>query len=896
MDGKSETIGSLNAASSGGTVTNSATVAGVLTIGGNDSATGAGTYAGKISDNGANGGTLALVKMGTGVLTLSGSNSFTGGLTISGGAVEAENSHALGAATNALSLSGTLIMNGNNPNIGALTLPGGGEIDYTFGSGSVEDLTVSSASVSGTSYLGFNPTLLNGTGTYNLITSTGGGLTGNFQFVGAENLTVPVTSLIIKTASNTYAQLTLTNSANAEQVTVTDNVPSKVITILPFGSSITAGQSAQSPYDGGGYRTQLYQDMVNDGRFTPNYVGSSTSLLANNPTGGNILSTANQLANEGHPGWTTLQMLANLNMNNGDPNANGGYWLAPGNGENPDYITVNIGGNDAVDYGTTSAVLGQATNRLDAIVSKFNVLRPGVSTILSSICYRGDGGGAYSAGLDAYYNPLINGVVFDHVLAGQSVSFLDMRNIISYPADIGPDNIHPTQAGYDIMANAWYQSIAYGSAYWTGTQGGVWNTVNSGSTSWDMDASLDTDRGRALNDPTTNTDFIYADVYFSHNSAPLTTTLGANTTIRSLNFTSGATGSVTIGGGNTLTIGAVDSSVVSGSTYTLMNSGGITVQAGSGAHFINANIALGANQTWGNVSSNALTVNGAVSGAYNITLIGSYTVYNPGTYTGDGTNYTDATYTTVSATGTGGGLFTLAGNDDYTGSTTLGLGANVTVSGTLSSTSSVTVQAGAALNVTGRINPAAGIGLSGTLSGTGVVGAVTAASGALVAPGGTNPGVLSVASLNLESGAAFALRLGGTTAGVGYDQLSTTGALTLGGALDLSLVNGFGPGDGLTSGETFFLTSGATSTSGAFSNVGAATGAALADGAGGQINLSGVEFGVFYHANGTSSTLNNGSDVALMVVPKASCWQLTLGGITTLAFLHRLKKRNKGQI
>src|SRR6202789_677216 len=47
----------------------------------------------------------------------------------------------------------------------------------------------------------------------------------------------------------------------------------------------------------------------------------------------NILTTANQLDNEGHPGWTTLQMLANLNLIYGDPGAHGGFCLFPCNGE-----------------------------------------------------------------------------------------------------------------------------------------------------------------------------------------------------------------------------------------------------------------------------------------------------------------------------------------------------------------------------------------------------------------------------------------------------------------------------------------------------------------------------------------------------------------------------------
>ena len=530
---------------------------------------------------------------------------------------------------------------------------------------------MTSAAVSGTNYVAFNPANVSGTGTYDLINSAGSGLSGGtFLFAGASDLTVAVNSLIVKNGSGNYFRLTLNNTNSAEQLTVS-SAPSHVLTILPFGSSITAGQSAQNPYNGGGYRTQLYQDLVNDGRFTPNFIGSSTSLLATNPTSTNILTSANQLNHEGHPGWNTVQMLSNLGMSNGDPSANGGNWLGTGYGT-PDYITVNIGGNDAVNFGQDSATLSAAAHRLDAIVSRVNTLSPGVATIVSTIAYRGDNGGIYGAALDAYYNPTIANTVFNHVLAGQNVSYLDLRNIMSYPTDFSSDNIHFTQAGYDKMADAWYQSIAYGSAYWTGNQDNVWSTVNGSSTNFAMDRALTTDRGKGLNDSTTNTFFIYPDVYFNNNSAALSTTLGADTTVRSLNFGGGATGSVTIGAGNTLTIGSIDSSVISGNTYTLNNVGGITVQAGSGAHTVAANIALGADQTWGNVSSNPLTVSGNISGAHDLSFTGSYTIYNPDTYTPNGTDYTHASYTTTSTTVTGTGGFILSGamdlfrrDDDY---------------------------------------------------------------------------------------------------------------------------------------------------------------------------------------------------------------------------------------
>ncbi len=729
-----------------------------------------------------------------GTLTLSGNNSYTGGTTVGlNTTVLLGSTTALGATTSPLAVTGFLTLGGYRPTVGALTMtgttttapissmtagtPGSGTLSYTFGSNSsLESLSVASATLNGTSDLQFNPSsALPAAGTYALVTSRNGTLGSAWEFAGEENMTAAAPSIIVKSNGGNqydpadYYRLTLGNNGTSETVTVSNNVPSKVITIFPFGSSITAGTSAQTPYNGGGYRSQLYLDLVDDGRFIPNYVGSSTSLTATNPNEGNILTDANQLANEGHPGWTTIQMLANLNMSDGESGNGGGYWLKPGNGENPNYITVNIGGNDAYDYGTNVTAMTAASQRLDAIVSEFNTLRPGVATILSTIAYRGDtgvDGTNPSLGLDATYNPLMPGIVFNHVLAGQNVSFLDLRSIINYTADVGTDHIHPTQAGYDKMANAWYTSLVYGQAYWTGSQGSVWNTVNGASTNFDLDAGLTTDRGRGLNDSVANQYLVYPDVYFSSNTAALNTTLGADTTIRSLNFTSGATGSVTIGAGNTLTIGTVDTSADTTKPFTLQNSGGITLQAGTGAHTIASDIALGADQTWGNVSSNNLTVTGAVSGAHNLAFVGSYTVYNEGTFTPspDVVNHPNqAQFTTTQQTVNGaGGGFVLSGNASYTGTTTI---SNVTVTlnnaGRMSGTSGITLNPGGTLRLassgavsTDRINNAATLTMAGGTLNTGGLSEGTVSGG--VPTAGIGALTLTASSvLDLSNGASI---------------------------------------------------------------------------------------------------------------------------------------------
>jgi len=609
-----------------------------------------------------------------------------------------------------------------------------------------------------------------------------GKLSNGGDFSGVTSPTLMITNAQARDTDVYYVVVggasgqTMTSS----NVTVSVKVANPLLfNLMPFGGSIVAGQSAQSPYQGGGFRTGLYLDLVADERFTPNMIGSSTTLLANSPTNVNPLTTAHQLHHEGHPGWTTTMMLANIDADDGTSGGDGGYWLAPANGVNPECIVVNIGGNDAVKYGTDSNSMVSGVQRLDATVSDFNMLRTGVNTIVSSICYRGDAGGSYSQGLDTYFNPPLCALVFNHVLAGQSVQYLDLRSVMSYPTDIGSDLIHPTQTGYYKMASAWYQSIIYGAAYWTGSQDNVWSTVHGNSSNWALDAGRTQDRQKSLNDPSTTSFYIYPGVFFNANAGPLSTTLGADTTIRSLNFTAGASGPVTIGAGNTLTIGSNDTSITLSTLYSLPNCGGITVQAGSGSHTLAANVILGASQIWGNVSANPFNVSGSVSGTNGLTIVGAYTLYNPGVFTADPGNTTYETYTTIPVSYIGTSAIVLSGNNSYTGGTTVSSGALV---------------------VNGQTSPNSGTGsgpvtvnAGGTLSGNGrIAGAVTVvnASNALLYPNVPGGGTLTLGgNLTFLGSNASAMFNAGSTNFSGNDKVVMENKTLICGGAQITISN-----------------------------------------------------------------------------------------------------------
>jgi fibronectin-binding autotransporter adhesin len=658
----------------------------------------------------------------------------------------------------------TLNPSANTNSAQALTLAGA-NLRFDLGSSSADWLTVNSgtAVVSGTNNIRFNTGSSLTSGTQTLI-SAASGLAGNFQFDGGSSLSVPAQQQI-KNVGGTYYRLTLQNSGTAQQVVVSA-APSNLINIMPLGSSITAGAASElggaNTYAGGGYRSQLYQNLVNDGRFTPHFVGSATDLGKRDSSKYNVLEGANELNHEGHSGYTTTQILKNLNANGGDGGNNGGLWLASGNGKNPDYVTLSIGGND---YGANGSETTAPLKRTDAIVSQIQSLRPDAQVIVSNLFYRTQTSGGNVVGdlQNTYYNPGVQGMVFNHVLAGQHVSFYDAYSAVTPGNNMSTifDGIHPDQAGYNAFANGWYDALANGSAFWTGSSGGTWNNQANFAQNYQRTTARQTALGAST------------DVHFNNNAAALSTTLGQNTSVRSVNFAAGATGAVTIGGANTLTLGA----------------GGITVQAGTGAHTISSNVVLGTAQTWGNVSSNAFTVSGDISGSGNLSLVGSYSVELAGTLVGN-------TYTTTTQTVSGTGGFVLNGANSHSGGTTINAVTVAIGHNTALGSGTVAMNDGATLaNNSSPLAVGNGFTLSGTTNGVTFTGSQNLTlSGQLGSAGAvkmTKTGA-SILTLSGDSGDTLA---GGTTWNVtGGSYNSSTGlydnVLAIGSARALGNSNG----------------------------------------------------------------------------------------------------------
>ncbi|MES4907940.1 MULTISPECIES: ricin-type beta-trefoil lectin domain protein [unclassified Streptomyces] len=213
-------------------------------------------------------------------------------------------------------------------------------------------------------------------------------------------------------------------AAGVTPASAASNTPLRV---MPLGDSITWGVGSST---GNGYRSSLWNKLAADGH-PLDFVGTLRGGSMSDPD------------NEGHSGYRIDQIaaLADASLTRYRPNV----------------VTLHIGTNDlqgASEVNTAIARLRSLVNQITADVPDATVLVASlvVSTSSSEEQWRGA------------YNRAIPQIVSDAQAAGKHVAYVDMSSLTT--ADLA-DPLHPNDAGYQKMADAFHRGIqAADSAGW----------------------------------------------------------------------------------------------------------------------------------------------------------------------------------------------------------------------------------------------------------------------------------------------------------------------------------------------------------------------------------------------------------------------------------------------
>jgi VCBS repeat-containing protein len=219
------------------------------------------------------------------------------------------------------------------------------------------------------------------------------------------------------------------------------------LTILPLGDSITLGWtqadwvSQNNLTSDPGYRGPLWQEFVGNGMLV-NLIGPNQNGPASLP----------DPANAGFPGDTTAQILERL------PGI-----LAQ---QVPGAVLLMAGTNDVLQGVPQATIIANLTSMINMIAAASPSTQIYVATLTP-----------LTADSVTSINAAITTMVSQASAAGQHVNLVSMSNVTS--GDIGADGVHPTAAGYSLMAQNWYNAVIAHQADQGGTPGGTVTTIAS---------------------------------------------------------------------------------------------------------------------------------------------------------------------------------------------------------------------------------------------------------------------------------------------------------------------------------------------------------------------------------------------------------------------------------
>ena len=209
--------------------------------------------------------------------------------------------------------------------------------------------------------------------------------------------------------------------------------------VLPLGDSITEG-CCTAPM--GGYRIELFRQSVSNSK-NLTFVGS----LTNGPA--TVQNRTFPQHHEGHGGYT-IDTLGGKNGISGQltDSALSNY--------HPNIVLLKIGTNDI----NSNIDVVNAPTRLGKLIDEITTNAPSALLVVSSIIPTADNSTNQRV---QTYNAAIPGLVNARAAAGKHVVFLDsyaaFAKNASYATALMADGLHPNDAGYVILGQAFYGAI-----------------------------------------------------------------------------------------------------------------------------------------------------------------------------------------------------------------------------------------------------------------------------------------------------------------------------------------------------------------------------------------------------------------------------------------------------
>jgi fibronectin-binding autotransporter adhesin len=703
-------------------------------------------------------GAGGLANYGTGTLTLTGANTLTSWVTVRQGAITLPTGGSLngvnlvrvgengGAGTPVFNLNGgTIVASGT----GNAILIGGdsgfsGQMNVTAGSFSTSTpaATITVGDNATGTYIQTGGTVSAGSSSGALWVANNPGGTGSVFSISGGTFNAPGTSVLGVRGSYTFttsgtAQVNMGTLQLGHTLGTTNNPTGRIINLNGGTLTLTGGINYQNSntngttvnLNGGTLRAaSSTATFWNHNANVAAVVGASGGTIDTQGydiTVSQVLGGSGALAKSG----AGVLTLSGANTYSGPLTVNAGHLNVTGSlGA---LSSLNVTPSTQFSYSpATPATLNMAASAPVTLGNNSTVGLSWNATTSSRIATSGAATVGSNVGFEMFGTPTAIEYTLLTAASGLNNTYT-VRNNSNYV--VGSWNIDPSGTFVKMTPTP---VAALTAAYWTG---GLSGSANVWAASDGMTASnwAATD-GAAVQVlvPGSGADVIVSNSALS--TVPSSTTLGANMTIKSLTISDTTNGLGLNADGYKLTI------------TPLVSTAGINMTGGVPASTIDANVGLGANQTWTNNSTGLLNVTGVISGSGTLAKAGTGTVR----VTSPDNSFNSALTLSAGTFEVGGAgrlnLGSYSGAIASTGVLLFNSSANQTLSGVMSGTGGALVKSGSGILTLTNVNTYTGgtvvnggtLVLSGNASGnTRIAGAVTVNSGATLEVGGDGTGL-----------------------------------------------------------------------------------------------------------------------------------------------------------